>query len=160
MSETLRERFGLHRRSSSLRVSQHTLNVYREAFGVFDRKGSGKIGADALKKLLKTLGQDVKDDEVKAILNLDGTAPDAISFEAFVKLMAARMDDTEQEEELKAVFEALDQDNDGLISILELKDTLESVLGETLDDIEDLIGETKNRGKLDFMEFKSLMSGN
>eukprot|EP01123_Difflugia_compressa_P001491 TRINITY_DN1176_c0_g1_i3.p1 TRINITY_DN1176_c0_g1~~TRINITY_DN1176_c0_g1_i3.p1 ORF type:complete len:161 (+),score=37.26 TRINITY_DN1176_c0_g1_i3:113-595(+) len=160
MSEALRERFGLHRRSSSLRVSQHTLNVYKEAFVVFDKKGTGTIAADALKKLLKSLGQDVKDEEVKAILELDTSSSDAISFDAFVKLMAARMDDTEQEEELLAVFEAIDQDKDGLISMNELKDTLESVLGEKLDDIQDLIGETKQNNKLDFTEFKKLMTGN
>uniref|UniRef100_A0A6B2LPU5 EF-hand domain-containing protein n=1 Tax=Arcella intermedia TaxID=1963864 RepID=A0A6B2LPU5_9EUKA len=136
------------------------MNVYKEAFGVFDKKGQGEIGSDALKKLLKSLGEDVLDDEVKAIINLDGSSPDAISFEAFVKLMAARMDESEQEEELKAVFDALDPDDSGLISISQLKVTLESVLNESLDDMEDLIGETKHKNKLDFSEFKKLMGLN
>jgi len=74
--------------------------------------------------------------------------------------MAARMDEGEQEEELKAVFEALDLDRDGLISIKELKETLENVLGEKLDDIAELIGATKHKDKLDFEEFRKLMSGN
>jgi len=156
----LRDRFGLSRRTSSLRVSNRTLNVYKEAFVVFDKKGSGKIGADTLKKLLKNLGQDVQDEEVRAILELDSLGSDAITFDSFVKLMAARMDDTEQEEELKAVFEALDGDHDGFISIKELKDTLENVLGEKLDDIAELIGATKKKDKLDFDEFRKLMSGN
>jgi len=150
MTSDLRERFGLNRRTASLRVSQRTLNVYKEAFVVFDKNGQGSIGEDALKKLLKTLGQDVKDEEVKAILELGSSGGSAgdnedISFDSFVKLMAARMDETEQQEELRAVFEALDADKDGLISITELKDTLEKVLGEKLDDIAELIGDTKHK---------------
>lgn len=36
----------------------------REAFSVFDKDGSGKISGDELRQIMKSLGEDLTDDEV------------------------------------------------------------------------------------------------
>lgn len=37
----------------------------REAFNVFDKDGSGKISSDELRSIMKSLGEDLTDDEVR-----------------------------------------------------------------------------------------------
>src|SRR5690349_3350274 len=52
----LRQKFGIQKRSSSLRLSSRTLNVYKEAFSAIDKKGEGSINKDQLKTVLDKLG--------------------------------------------------------------------------------------------------------
>lgn len=37
----------------------------REAFSVFDKDGSGKISSDELRQIMKSLGEDLSDEEVR-----------------------------------------------------------------------------------------------
>lgn len=72
--------------------------------------------------------------------------------------MTARMSDEEKEDELKGVFDAFDHDGDGYIALNELKNTLQKVLGENFDEIDDLIGPNiKKQGKINFEQFRKLM---
>lgn len=39
----------------------------REAFSVFDKDGSGKISSDELRQIMKSLGEDLTEDEVRCV---------------------------------------------------------------------------------------------
>lgn len=39
----------------------------REAFNVFDKDGSGKISKDELRSIMKSLGEDLTDEEVRGV---------------------------------------------------------------------------------------------
>jgi len=93
------------------------------------------------------------------LVDLDDASSGKITFDAFVKVMTARMSDEEKDDELKGVFEAFDTDGDGFIALSELKETLQKVLGESFDEMDDLIGSAiKKQGKINFEQFKKLMS--
>jgi Ca2+-binding EF-hand superfamily protein len=53
---TLRAKFGIQKRSSSLKLSSRTLNVYKEAFSAIDKSGTGSINKTQLKTVLSKLG--------------------------------------------------------------------------------------------------------
>jgi Ca2+-binding EF-hand superfamily protein len=53
---SLRAKFGVQKRSSSLKLSSRTLNVYKEAFCAIDKTGTGSINKTQLKTVLSKLG--------------------------------------------------------------------------------------------------------
>lgn len=65
--------------------------------------------------------------------------------------MAARLSEDERDTELREVFNAFDQNRDGRISVDELQESVEQILDEKIDDIEELLGkifsEEKKREK-------------
>ncbi len=54
--------------SSHTRLSGF-VTEYREAFSMFDQNGDGSISATELKNVMKQLGQDMSDQELKKIMN-------------------------------------------------------------------------------------------
>lgn len=44
----------------------------REAFNVFDKDGSGKISSDELRQIMKSLGEDLTEEEVSFIAPCNG----------------------------------------------------------------------------------------
>lgn len=52
----LRAKFGVQKRSSSLKLSCRTLNVYKEAFSAIDKNNEGFINKNQLKTVLSKLG--------------------------------------------------------------------------------------------------------
>lgn len=52
----LRAKFGVQKRSSSLKLSSRTLNVYKEAFSAIDKNNEGYINKNQLKTVLSKLG--------------------------------------------------------------------------------------------------------
>jgi len=76
--------------------------------------------------------------------------------------MTARLSEEERDSELKEVFTAFDQDNDGRISVDELQESIESVLDEEIEDIYDLLGIPKggspSQRMITLEQFKTLMN--
>ncbi|KAL4869489.1 hypothetical protein BDV12DRAFT_167821 [Aspergillus spectabilis] len=61
----------------------------REAFAVFDKDKSGSISADELRQVLRSIGDDVSDNDVDEMLRLaDVNGDGSIDYEEFVKLMS------------------------------------------------------------------------
>jgi calmodulin len=94
----------------------------RQAFNAFDKDNSGMIDAEELGGVLRTLGQDVTDDEVQDMMNLaDGDRSGHIDFWEFATLMLHKMADPNPDRSLKAAFKVFDANNDGMISAKELR---------------------------------------
>jgi len=153
----LRQKFGIQKRTSSLRLSTRTLNVYREAFSAIDKKGEGSITKDQLKTVLGKLGQKPTDEELDSMMNLDPNSNGRLQFSTFAKLMSTRMPEDQQNEELKEVFDVFDKGSDGTVSLSEIKAILSEVYEESFDDLQELIGIRGDR--IDFATFKKLMNG-
>jgi len=71
----------------------------RETFKVFDKKGDGKIDAEELKETLTSLGEEVTDKDVEAMIrDADKTGDGCINFAEFMDMMLAGEDaDTKKE---------------------------------------------------------------
>jgi calmodulin len=60
----------------------------REAFNVFDKDGSGKISKDELRHIMKSLGEDLSEEEIQQmILEADTNGDGEIDYDEFVRML-------------------------------------------------------------------------
>jgi len=107
-------------------VSQDQIAEIRETFTYFDKDQSNCLYDYELKACLSSLGQNVTDDEVKAIFaKFDGDNDGKITFEEFLRFMVHRMQDSDTPDQIKEAFSILADNNDTIT---------EEQLREQLDD--------------------------
>ncbi|XP_078615031.1 neo-calmodulin-like isoform X3 [Branchiostoma floridae x Branchiostoma japonicum] len=130
------------RASDSLTKEQ--VEELQMAFSIFDRDGSGEISTQNLGTILKQCGLNPSRDELDAIMaEADEDGSGTMDFDEFLELMAKQMHQDQyevDEREVRAAFRIFDKDNDGFISIEELR-TMADAFGEDLsdDELKDLI---------------------
>ncbi|ETO13322.1 calmodulin 2-like protein [Reticulomyxa filosa] len=150
------------RRKSQL--DKQELRQLKEAFTFFDHDNDGGISTQEIGHVMKTVGLEITDEELKDIMNdLDEDRDGHMNFDEFVLMMDRRMSVASQLDELKATFTFFDKNGDGKIDFDELKQVL-TILGEQVSDkdVHDLIKEadTNGYGYIDFEEFIKIMTAN
>lgn len=61
----------------------------KEAFNVFDKDGSGKISKDELRSIMKSLGEDLTDEEITQMISEADTNGDGeIDYEEFCHMLS------------------------------------------------------------------------
>ena len=94
------------------------IEEYERAFKLFDKNGNGKISANELSVVLKSLNHNVRDREVSDMINeVNGLETGEISFETFLSLMESKLENINLEEELREAFRVFDNNNSGYISL-------------------------------------------
>ena len=114
---------------------------YREAFALFDKNGDGCINVIELGTVMRQIGQNPTDTELRDMINeVDVDGNGTLEFDEFCNLMSRQMKDTNQESELEERFKLFDKDGNGLIDRDELAQVMRQ-LGEKLsdDEIEEMI---------------------
>lgn len=147
--------------SQTSQLTADEINTFKEAFNHFDKDGNGEISIDELGFVMKSLGQNPTDTELRDIINeVDGDGNGTIGFDEFLTLMAPRDDSRDIEKELRSAFNVFDTDKTGTIDAKELRNVMKA-LGEDLtdDQIDDMIREADKdgNGTIDFDEFKAIM---
>ncbi|EWC43761.1 calmodulin [Drechslerella stenobrocha 248] len=142
-------------------LSSDEIETFREAFNHFDKDGNGEISVDELADVMRSLGQNPTEEELRDIIHeVDRNFTDTIDFEEFLELMAPRDDVRNIETELRDAFNVFDKDKTGTIDATELRHVMKA-LGEdvTEDQIKDMIREADKdgNGTIDFEEFKAIM---
>ncbi|KAK7502857.1 hypothetical protein BaRGS_00005806, partial [Batillaria attramentaria] len=112
----------------------------RELFRTFDKNRDNTISACELGKVLRCLGMDVTEDDVKTIIKeLDKNGNGKIEYKEFKAFMQEEMrkseEPAEQERAVRMAFRVFDQNGDGFIDVKELKNAMKN-LGEPLTDKE------------------------
>ncbi|UZJ53042.1 hypothetical protein CBS101457_002362 [Exobasidium rhododendri] len=107
---------------------------YKEAFALFDKKGTGHIARNSLGDLLRALGQNPTQAEVS---ELASGAPNDIDFQSFLKILHRPngFKPAGTPEEFIRGFQVFDKEGNGYIGAGELRYVLTS-LGEKLSDDE------------------------
>lgn len=148
------------RRPSQLDVDE--LNQLKAAFKFFDQDENGTVDPDEIGAVLKKLGVDIKEDEIKDIMaSLDENGDGVMDFDEFVQMMDRRVSINSQHAEIEQTFKVFDKNGDGKITFDELKETLTALGEEVTDkDVADMIKEAdlNGDGVIDFEEFKIMMT--
>ena len=134
---------------------------FREAFQAFDKDGNGSITTKELGTVMRSLGQNLSEAEIKEMIDIvDEDKNGTIDFQEFLNLMARKMKIIDKEEELLDAFNILDRDGSGKISKYELRyiimSTDSKIKGDDIDDIIKTIG-TDEEGKIDLQDFIDIL---
>ncbi|XP_037090298.1 neo-calmodulin-like isoform X2 [Pollicipes pollicipes] len=138
-------------------LTEELVAEFKEAFMLFDKDEDGVINMNELGVMMKTLGQRPTETELeKMVSTVDQEGTGQIEFNEFLQMMAKKMAGMESEEELKEAFKVFDKDEDGLLTVGELRHIMTS-MGEKMsnDEVDDMIREAdKNgNGKINYEEF-------
>ncbi|KAL1454954.1 hypothetical protein WDU94_009081 [Cyamophila willieti] len=150
-------------RKTPAEISKAQLNEFKEAFRLFDKDGDGSITKEELGRVMRSLGQFAREEELQRMLEeVDINGDGYFSFEEFVEIvynMGATTEEKtadQEEKELRDAFRVFDKHNRGYISASDLRAVLQC-LGEDLseEEIEDMIKEVDvdGDGRIDFNEF-------
>jgi len=140
-------------------LTDEQIAEYREAFSLFDKTGNGRIGLGELGTILRSLGKNPTEAELRKLLDefKKGKKTEELDFENFLELMAKNMRPTDLQAELLEAFQTFDQDGDGTLDATLLRYILTQV-GEkmTEDELDELMAEAMidDNGKAQFSELK------
>ncbi|KAJ7299242.1 hypothetical protein O6H91_Y268900 [Diphasiastrum complanatum] len=136
-----------------------------EAFRFYDSNGDGKISTFELGSVLKMLGDNATEEDLRMMVKeVDFDGDGFIDLSEFIKLHTVKSGDEAKSEELKAAFHLFDVDKNGLITAEELHRVLKS-LGEkglTMEDCNKMIRgvDRDGDGYVSFDEFERMMRSN
>nr|CAD1840695.1 unnamed protein product [Ananas comosus var. bracteatus] len=106
----------------------------REAFSLFDTDGDGRIAPSELGILMRSLGGNPTQAQLKEIAASENlTAP--FDFPRFLELMRAHLRPEPFDRPLRDAFRVLDKDGTGVVAVADLRHVLTSI-GEKLDPAE------------------------
>ncbi|KAF1873283.1 hypothetical protein Lal_00027321 [Lupinus albus] len=115
-------------------LSDDQISSMKEAFTLFDTDSDGKIAPSELGILMRSLGGNPTQAQLKAIAAEENlTAP--FDFPRFLDLMAKHMKPEPFDRQLRDAFKVLDKDSTGFVSVTELRHILTSI-GEKLEPTE------------------------
>lgn len=132
-----------------------------DAFKAFDKKGEDHIKVGDIEFAMKKMGHNLKNEfleKMEDLIDTEGTG--YIGLEEFCTICKKKMQDDEDEKELRDIFRVLDKDKKGEVNVSELRWILKN-LGDDLteEDIDDMIADvdTDGSGWVDYDEFAHLM---
>ena len=142
-------------------LSEEQICEFKEAFSLFDKDGDGNITTKELGTVMRSLGQNPTEAELREMINeVDADGSGTIDFPEFLAMMAKKMKDNESEEEIKEAFKVFDKDGNGYISAAELRHVMTN-LGEKLTDeeVDEMIREADvdGDGQINYEEFVKMM---
>ena len=142
-------------------LSEETINQFHTIFELFDKDNSGSITTKELGTVMRNLGQNPSEEELKQMIReVDLNGNGTIDFKEFMCLMVKKMKDNDFDEELQEAFKVFDRDQNGYISSHELRHTMTN-LGENLtpEEVEEMIKEADldNDQQIDYDEFMKII---
>lgn len=150
---------------SEKQPSKEDLKKFREieqCFLLYDYPPKGKINNNNLIKLMRNLGTNASEDELKDIYKkVDPSGSGSFGMPEFKSLMIERIQSAGSPEELKAAFELFDRDSDGVLTLRDLEkcaDFLKVHIGK--DDLKFMFekADQDKDGKITFDDFCALLS--
>jgi len=144
---------------TEVKLSDPQLSAARDAFKNFDKKGEGRIKVGDIEPALKKLGHTIKPDWFEKV-DIDAEGTGYVQYEEFCGILRKKLQDDEDERELREMFRILDKEKKGEVNTNELRWILKN-LGDDLTeaDIDDMIADvdTDGSGWIDYNEFHKLM---
>ncbi|KAI0241176.1 20 kDa calcium-binding protein [Lamellibrachia satsuma] len=146
---------------STVKLTEAQIKAADEAFNSFDKRDEGRIRVNDVSGTMRKLGHNIKPDfleKMEDFIDTEGTG--YIDFEEFRMILERKMQEDEDEKELKEMFRVLDKEKKGEVDVKELRWIIKN-LGDDLseEDIDDMIADvdTDGSGWVDYDEFAKLM---
>ncbi|KAI4302766.1 hypothetical protein MLD38_038475 [Melastoma candidum] len=112
-------------------LSEEQISSMKEAFTLFDTDNDGKISPSDLGILMRSLGGNPTQAQLKSIVSSENlTSP--FDFPRFLDLMSSHLKAEPFDRQLRDAFRVLDKDSSGYVSVTELRHVLTSI-GERLE---------------------------
>ena len=146
----------------AIEPNKEELSRIRDVFNQFDLDNDGEITTQELGIVLKGLGQEYTENELKEIVaSVDADGTETINLDEFTKLAVYQSKTLNSVDELAAAFSMFDRDGNGYISSAELKFALKT-LGKDVNDQEaqEIIIEADcdGDGQISYEEFAKLIA--
>ncbi|KAF9353989.1 hypothetical protein BGX26_008239 [Mortierella sp. AD094] len=144
-------------------ISEDQISEFKEGFSLFDRKGNGTIETSSLGDLLRALGQNPTQSQVRDLVaEADPSGSHVINFDTFLKVLL-RPDGFKPAgtfQEFINGFKVFDKEGNGFIPVGEFRYVLTN-LGEKLSDaqVDELLKgvEVDKNGKINYEEFVKMI---
>ena len=143
-------------------ISEEEVIEIKEAFDVLDTEGKGFVRTKDLGEAIMSLGHEGKNHTVyRMISNLETDGHQRLDFEEFLGLMTAKFNEKDSKEDLKKIFRLFDDDNNGYITLENLKRICKETgeeIGET--ELAEMIerADSDGDGRVHFEDFYSIMT--
>ena len=126
-------------------LSEEMISEFKEIFSLFDTSGDSTIAAKNLKEVLICLGQTLTQEELDELMyehEIDATGDGRVGFVQFLNLMARKIKETKEVDQMREIFNIFDKNKDGFLSASEIQCVMTS-LGETLteDEVNEMVKE-------------------
>jgi len=146
---------------TEVKLSETQTKAAQDAFKSFDKKNEDKVKVGDIEAAMKRLGHTIKPDWLEKIEHMiDSEGTGYVGFDEFCSIVRKKMQDDEDERELREMFRILDKEKKGEVNTNELRWILKN-LGDDLTeaDIDDMIADvdTDGSGWVDYNEFYKLM---
>ncbi|KAL8187775.1 UNVERIFIED_CONTAM: hypothetical protein K2H54_055739 [Gekko kuhli] len=115
------------------RLTEEQIAEFKEAFSLFDKDSDGTITTKEFDTVMCSRRQNPTEAELQDMIN--EVDADGNDFPEFLTMMARKMKDTDNKEEILKTFSVFDKDGNGYISAAELCHVMTN-LGEKLTDEE------------------------
>ncbi|VDM96228.1 unnamed protein product [Thelazia callipaeda] len=132
-------------------MSEYSRRELQEAFSKCDLEGTGTTSIKNLKTILRFLGFEPRNDEIRALTAKMGEneirRKDRVTFDELANLLSEKLDERNRIKEMHAAFELFDSDSKGYIDIGDLRKVAKE-LGETIadDQLREMIMEADTQG--------------
>jgi len=140
--------------------TEEQIAEFKEAFSLFDRDGDGNITTKELGTVLRSLGQNPTEAELKEMISAYEGGNGMIDFAEFTRLMSKTMKETVGEQEIIDAFKVFDKDGNGLISAAELRHIMTNI-GEKLteEEVDEMLREAEvdSDGHINYHEFVKML---
>ncbi|XP_058046603.1 calmodulin, striated muscle-like [Ahaetulla prasina] len=148
------------RSNMAKRLSEDDIRELKDAFALFDQDGDGLITSKEVVTVMRSLGKNPTESEVRSIIGEIEAHKSKVDFPKFLSMMARRTRNSDTEEEIRAAFRVFDHNGDGYVNTAELRHVL-TVVGEklTAEEVKLLFKEMDKNGdgKVNYEEFARVM---
>ncbi|CAG9860447.1 unnamed protein product [Phyllotreta striolata] len=136
--------------------TEEQVEEYKQKFNLFDKDNDGLIEIGNLGTLIRSLGQNPTERELKNLVSEISREDGKVDFSEFLTLLAMQMNNAGDEEELREAFRIFDKDGNGYIKLEELKHIV-MTMGEkmSIQEFTEMMNEIEvnGEGKFNYEEF-------
>merc|ERR1711899_175757 len=126
-------------------LTESQLFELRDAFKLYEEQSDeGKVDLQELGRLLRSLGLDLTERELdQSMKELSADGVNTLEFPDFIKMLYKRIKQKDTDDELRAAFKELDEENIGRVKASELRRLLVEMVGEQSEEVDAMLKEAK-----------------